>query len=62
MHDYGRSTGLLHIPGIYLYSRTLLALQALIIVQTIIYHHGKDFTTDQIRVNPEHTVIKCVGS
>ena len=36
-------------------------LQALIIVQTIIHHHSKVFTTSQARVNPEHYVIKCVG-
>ena len=35
---------------------------ALIIVQTIIHHHRKVFTTGQARVNPECYVIKCVGS
>ena len=38
-----------------------LALQALIIVQTIIHHHSKVCVSGQARVNPEHYVIKCVG-
>ena len=39
----------------------VVALQELIIVQTIIHHHGKVFTSSQARVNPEHYVIKWVG-
>ena len=31
------------------------------IVQTIIHHHSKVFTTGQASVNPEHYVTKCVG-
>ena len=37
------------IPDIHLYGRTELALQALIIVQTIIHHSSKVFTTGQAR-------------
>ena len=37
-----------------------IALQALIIVHTIIHDHSK--TTGQDRGNPEHYVIKWVGS
>ena len=33
----------------------------IIIVQTIIHHRSKVFTTDQARVNSERYVIKCVG-
>ena len=35
---------------------------AIIIVQTNIHHCSKVFTTGQARVNPEHNVIKCMGS
>ena len=59
MHGYGRSIDLL--SQAYLYVVEQLALQALIIVQTIIHHCSKAFTTGQARVNPEHYVIKCVG-
>ena len=38
-----------------------LALQGLIIVQTIIQHRSKVFTSGQARVNPEPYVIKCMG-
>ena len=61
MHGHGRSTDLLSHADIHLYGRTGLVLRALIIVQTIIHHHSKVFTTGQARVNAEHYVIKCVG-
>ena len=44
-----------------IYGRTDLALQALIIVQTIIHRCSKVSTTGQARVNPEHYVIKGMG-
>ena len=47
---------------VYLYRRMQLALQALNIVQTVIHHHSKVFTTGQARINPEHYVIKYLGS
>ena len=59
MHGNGRSIDLL--SKAYQYGRILLALQVLIIAQTIIHYHSKVFTTGQARVNPEHYVIKCVA-
>ena len=59
MHGYGRSTD--YYP-VYNYGKTQIGLQELIIVQTIIHHCSKVFTTGQARVNPEYYVIKCVGS
>ena len=50
----------IYYPYMHLYGRTKLVLQALIIVQTIIHHHSKVFTTGQARVNPETCVIKYV--
>ena len=59
MHGYGRRTDLL--SQAYLYGRTQLALQLLIIVRTIIHYHSKIFTTGHARVTLEHCIIKCVG-
>ena len=49
MHDYDRRADLLSQTKLHLYDRMELVLQALIIVQTIIYHCSKVFTTDQTR-------------
>ena len=61
MHGYGRSTDLLFQAYSYMVECSYVALQALTIVQTVIHHHSKVFTSGQARVNPEHYVIKCVG-
>ena len=46
---------------IYMAERIYVVLLVPIIVQTVIHHCSKVFTSGQARVNPDHYVIKCVG-
>ena len=60
MHVYARSTDLLS-QHTFTWENVASVTGTIIIVQTIIYHRSKVFTTGQPRVNHEGYVIKFVG-